>query len=134
MTSIEEHERTVREFEEDINEKIRRNILLKRQKIIGFSASEAATNLFAILLHKLNLIDPGFNVNHIFFASKKKAENIFNLDFPNKEKILNLLVRQEELRNLLCYGREKEEEYVKEAVENFYKLKKFIQESVQENV
>jgi len=74
MTSIEEHKRIHEELEEDINEKVTRNIITKRQKIIGFAASEASTNLFAILLHKLNLITAGFNVNHRFFASIERAK------------------------------------------------------------
>ncbi len=69
MTSIEEHKRALNELESDINEKIRLNIISKRQKIIGFAASEASTNCFAILLHKKNLITVGFNVNHKWFSS-----------------------------------------------------------------
>ena len=71
MTSLEEHKKIVRELFEDINEKIRAELLLDRQKIVGFAASEASCNLFAIFLHKNNLITPGFNVNHRFFSSEK---------------------------------------------------------------
>ena len=126
MPSIEEHEKTVKELIEDIEEKIRLGIVEKRQKIIGFSVSEASTNLFAIFLHKNKLINPGFNINHSFFVSKKRAEETFNFDFVNKEEILNLLFRIEELRNRLCYGREKEASEANEAVEKLFKLKKVL--------
>lgn len=71
MTTIEEHKKIVKEFLDDINEKIRANLLVERQKIIGFTASETATNLFALLLHKKNLVEAGFNVNHRYFASER---------------------------------------------------------------
>ena len=128
MPSIEEHEKTVREVIEDIEEKIRLDIIVKRQKIIGFSVSEASTNLFAIFLHKQKLISPGFNVNHSFFASQKRAEQTFPSDFKNKGKILQILVKIEELRNRLCYGRDKEAKEVNEAIKLLFELKKLLEE------
>jgi len=130
MTSIEEHRRVQEELEEDINEKINRNIITKRQKIIGFATSEASANLFAILLHKLDLITAGFNVNHKFFASLERAKEKFSFDFPTKEKILDLLVKQEKYRDLLCYGKNKSESIVKEATKNYFELKKIIEEEL----
>ena len=129
MASIEEHEKTAKELIEDIEEKIRLDLLLKRQKIIGFSVSEASINLFAILLHKNNLISPGFHVNHSFFASEKRAGNTYNFDFKDKNKIIKILVRIEELRNRLCYGKEKEEKEVKEAIDLLFKLKRLLEEN-----
>src|SRR3989338_8806949 len=90
MTTEEEHKTIQDELEEDLNEKISRGIIGKRQKLIGFSTSEASANLFARLLHKLSLISPGFNVNHRFFASMEKAKDKFDFDFKNKEDILGL--------------------------------------------
>lgn len=127
MTTIEEHKTIIREMEDDIKEKIRANLLLQHQKIIGFSASEGATNCFAFFLHKNNLIPPGFNVNHLWFASERKAEEKFHFDFPGKKEILPLLVRQEDLRQKLCYGREKDFSLVNLAVDNFFTLKKLIE-------
>ena len=40
MTSLEEHKNNFQQFFEDIKEKIKSELLLDRQKIIGFSASE----------------------------------------------------------------------------------------------
>lgn len=55
MTSIEEHREAVKELVDDINEKIRVGLLVKRQKLVGFAASEASTNLFELksLIEKL---------------------------------------------------------------------------------
>ncbi|MEK6893247.1 MAG: hypothetical protein AABX07_03515 [Nanoarchaeota archaeon] len=129
MPSIEEHEKTVRELLEDIEEKIRLGLVAKRQKIIGFSVSEASTNLFAIFLHKNALIEPGFNVNHSFFASQKRAEQMFQFNFKNKDEILSDLVKIEELRNRLCYGREKEAREANEVVSILFKLKNVLEEA-----
>ena len=106
MTTIDEHKKIVQEFVEDINEKIKAGLLTERQKIIGFSTSEAATNLFAIFLHSKSLIEPSFNLNHRFFASKRIAEKKFDFEIPNKQQLLDLLIKQESYRNQLCYGRD----------------------------
>ena len=127
MTTEDEHKSIQDELEEDINEKINRGILSKRQKLIGFSTSEASTNLFARLLHKKELINPGFNVNHRFFASLQKAKDKFDFEFPNKEEILVLLVGQENFREKICYGKSKEDTLVKNAVKNYFKLKDLIE-------
>jgi hypothetical protein len=129
MTTIDEHEKTAKELIEDINEKIKANLLVERQKIIGFSASEAATNLLAAFLHKNNIVESSFNVNHRFFASEKIAENIFNFNFPNKEKIIHLSIKQEDYRNKLCYGRTKETSLVESAIKNLFELKEILESS-----
>ena len=127
MTTIEEHKKIVKEFLDDINEKIKANLLAERQKIIGFAASEASVNLLAILLHKKKLIEPSFNINHRYFASLKIAENIFDFDIPKKQKILNLLINQESYRNKLCYGKEKNAEIINSAIKNLFELKNLIE-------
>lgn len=132
MTTEEEHKTIQDELEEDINEKINRGILGKRQKLIGFATSEASTNLFARLLHKLDLISPGFNVNHRFFASIEQAKERFSFDFSNKLEILSLLVDQENYRDKLCYGKSKDDSMVKNAVENYFKLKELIEDQLME--
>lgn len=133
MTTIEEHNKIIKEFLEDINEKIKANLLAERQKIIGFAASEAAANIFAVLLHEKNIIEPGFNVNHRYFSSEKIAKNKFNFNLPDKEKILKLLVNQEDYRNKLCYGREKTADLVNSAIKNLFELKEIIDKLLEEN-
>lgn len=133
MTTIEEHKKVLKELEKDVKEKIRRKIIVERQKLIGFATSEASTNLFAILLHKKNLIPPGFNVNHRFFASIERAKEKFAYDFPSKEKILRSLVKQENFRDKLCYGKYKKPELVKNAIKNYFKLKLVIEKELGED-
>lgn len=127
MTSLKEHQKSIEELINDINEKIRSNLLVERQKLIGFSASEVACDLFATLLHKKNLIFPGFNINHRFFVSEKSAKERFNFDFPEKNKLISLLVKQEKFRTLLCYGKSKEKKAVEGAIKNIFTLKEIIE-------
>lgn len=128
MTSEDEHRKNIKEMLEDINEKIRGNLIVERQKLIGFSASEASCDLFALLLHRMSLISPGFNVNHRFFASERAARQRFGFDFPQKERLIKLLIKQEEFRTLLCYGREKEGRIVRGAIENMNTIKAIVDE------
>ncbi len=128
MTSLEEHKNNFEQFMEDINEKIRAGLLVERQKIVGFAASEASTNLVEYLLHKKNLIPSGFKVNHTYFASEKRAEQYLDFDFPNKKEILSLMIKQDEFRTILCYGKEKKEEIIMDAVANINTLKKLIED------
>ena len=132
MTTIEEYRKTTKEFLDDINEKIKAGLLVERQKIIGFASSEASVNLFAVLLHKKKLIEPSFSVNHRYFASLKIAENKFDFDFPNRNKILSLLINQESYRNKLCYGKAKEAESVNSAIKNLFELKNLIESELEE--
>lgn len=134
MTTPEEHRIIVHDLEEDIKEKIRADLLLCRQKIIGFSTSEGAINCFAFFLHQKNLISSGFNVNHLWFASERKAQEKFPFDFPSKKEVLALLVKQEELRQKLCYGKNKDLILVKEAIRAFFDLKSVIEKEMGENV
>lgn len=134
MTSEEEHKKSIKDLLEDINEKVRSNLIVERQKLIGFSASEISCDLLALLLHKKNLISPGFNVNHRFFVSEKTARERFNFDFPQKEKLIPLLVKQEEFRTFLCYGREKGREIVEKAIENMSKIKEIVEKITGEDL
>jgi ADP-heptose:LPS heptosyltransferase len=132
MASPEEHLRNIRELIKDINEKIRSDLIVERQKIIGFATSEITCDLFALLLHKKNLISPGFNVNHRFFSSEKSARERFNFDFPKKAELIPLLVSQENYRILLCYGRSKERKIIEEAIENMLKVKRIVESEIGE--
>ena len=134
MTSVEEHKNTVAELLADINEKIRAGILVRRQKLVGFAASEASTNMFELFLHKKNLITPGFNVNHKYFASFKRANDVFVQDFERKAQIIEMLVIQEGFRDKLCYGKSKSDEMVNEAVKNLFELKTELEELIGEKL
>lgn len=126
MTSPEEHKKASQQFIEDINEKIRMGLVVDRQKIIGFSASEAAINILEYFLHKKNLVTTGFKVNHRYFSSLRKAEEYIPFEFPCKKEIFELMLYQERLRDLLCYGKEKQQNKVEEAITNLQKIREFI--------
>lgn len=132
MTSVEGHAKNIRELLRDIEEKIRSDLILERQKLVGFAASEVACELLALLLHKRNLISPGFNINHRFFASEKSARERFNFDFPEKDSLLPLFVSQEDYRTSLCYGKVKEKKVVEDAIKNMYKIKLIIEKEIGE--
>src|SRR3989338_7340782 len=134
MTSIAEHKNNFKQFLEDINEKIRANLLLDRQKLIAFAASEAATNVLEYYLHRKDLISSGMTLNHNHFSSERRASRTLEFDFPHKNEILNLMIKQEELRDLLCYGKEKQICKVQEAIANVQQLKKIIEEELGEEL
>lgn len=134
MTSIEAHKESIKALVKDVEEKLRAEIAVERQKLIGFTCSEVSCDMLAVLLHKKNLIDPGFNVNHRFFSSIKTAEVKFSFEFPSKKELLFLLVKQEEYRNLLCYGKPKEKTIVVKCIENLFEIKKIIEKIIGEKL
>ena len=117
----------------DVEDKVRLGIIVDTQKLIGFACSEASCDLFAIMLHKKNLITPGFSVNHRFFSSEKSARERFDFDFSNKDELIRLLVLQEKYRTLLCYGRQKERTVVEEAIKNMQEMKDIIENELGES-
>ncbi len=127
MVSVKEHRRSLNEFLKDIEEKARNDLVIERQRIIGFCASEASCDLLALFLHTKGLITPGFNINHRFFSSEKTAREKFDYDFPMKGEVLSLMAKQEHYRTILCYGKSKEREVVEEAIKNLYELKKLVE-------
>lgn len=134
MTSAEEHLKAIQQFLEDIHEKIRSNLLVERQKIIGFTASEAATNLLEYFLHKKEVIPAGFRVNHRYFTSERKAQSYLDFEFSHKKEIISLMIKQEEFREVLCYGKEKEGEKVSAAITNLNKIKTIITQELGEEL
>lgn len=134
MTSLEEHKNNIKQFMDDIKEKIRSELLLERQKIVGFNMSEASTNFMEYFLHKKNLISSGFKVNHNYFVSEKRAQRYLDFEFPKKEILITLLVNQDKFRSLLCYGKEKELRIVEKAIANLYKIKSIIEEELGEEI
>ncbi len=134
MTNVEEHIKAVRALLKDVESKVRTGTIVEAQKIVGFSCSEASCDLFGILLHKKNLITPGFNINHRFFASEKIAKKKFSFDFQEKERLISMLVKQEGFRERLCYGKEKEKEVVEKCIANAFKIKEAVEGLIGETI
>ena len=80
--------------------------------------------MLEIMLHKENLIDPGFIIKHEWFASKNKIKEKFTFNFKEKEKILELISNIEKERNKLCYGKSQPEETIANVIKSFNELRK----------
>ncbi len=74
----------------------------RAQRIVGLHASRGIIKLLGILLHKKQLIDEGFQVNHRWFKSPKVLQKF--PAFPDKETILTKLMALELLCENLSYG------------------------------
>lgn len=120
---IELHIRNLKESIEEIESAIKIGIK-ERQRTIGFHASAAAADMLEIMLHKENLIDPGFVIKHEWFASKNKIKEKFPFNFKEKEKILELISNIEKERNKLCYGKPQPEKIIINIINNFNELRK----------
>lgn len=119
---IDDHLRNLKESLEEIEGGIVKG-LTERQRTIGFNTSAAAVDMLEILLHKNSLIDPGFLIKHEWFNSKKKIAEKFPFSFPAKEEIFEIIMKIEEKRNILCYGKPQKIEVIQLVVDNFNKLK-----------
>ena len=76
----------------------------------------------------------GYNINHRFFASEKIAQRRFDFEFPEKNNLIPLLVKQDESRTLLCYGKPKENNVVNNCIKNLFEIKKIIEKEVGEKI
>ena len=119
---VETHLESLRESVREVEESIKKGIVDK-QRTLGFHTSAGAMDMLEIILHKNNLIDPGFTVKHDWFLSKKKINKKFPFEFQNKREILDLVVAIESIRNSLCYGKRKKEEELEQMIKDFNKLK-----------
>ncbi len=134
MPAAEEHIKSARRLLRDVEDKVKADTIVEMQKLIGFACSEAACDMFALMLHRKHHIAPGFNVNHRFFASQRIAGKRFGFDFPHKNTLLDLLVRQENFRILLCYGRERDRQVVEDCIRNVYQIKALAEEIITEAI
>ncbi len=124
---IEDHLTNIKESIEVIKESIQKDIQ-KRQRTIGFNASVAAAEMLEVYLHRENLINPGAMIKHDLFSSIRKANEHLSFDFPNKDKIINILHDIETKRNLLCYGKPQQVETIKEVIGSFNEIKSLFEE------
>ena len=125
---IEDHKARLIESIKLIEESIERG-LLERHRTIGFNTSAAAADMLEMLLHKLHLIDQGFIIKHEWLKSKNAAERKLPFSFPKKKEVLGLILKIEEKRNILCYGKPQKIELLREVITYFNKLKHVIKEA-----
>ncbi len=113
-----EHKKAIKESLEVINESVQVGVE-SRQRTIGFHCSAAAADLLELYLHHLNAINPGKVLKHDFFASEKKALRKVSEEFPDKEKIIKLVVELETQRNQLCYGKKQPKDKIEAYLKHF---------------
>lgn len=125
--NIESHLESLKESVRKIQEAVPEG-LISNQRSIGFHTSAAAADMFEIILHQGNLIDPGFVVKHEWFNSHHKIKEKFSFDFPRKDEIISLVTAIESMRNKLCYGKRQTEEVLEKIISHFNALKQIFQE------
>lgn len=99
----------------------------EKQTTIGFNASLVAVNLLELYLHEKNLIKVDNLLKHEWFKSKNKIKEKLDIEFDNKDKILNLMYEIEEKRNILCYGKKQSLKTLNDILEHLYELKDLIE-------
>ncbi len=114
----EDHKISIQESLDVLKESIQLG-LEPRQRTIGFHCSAAAADLLELYLHQINAIDPGKTLKHDFFSSERKALEKIHEDFPEKVRIIKLMVGLESLRNQLCYGKRQPKEKIEQYVTLF---------------
>ncbi|HDD45842.1 MAG TPA: hypothetical protein ENG42_00045 [Candidatus Aenigmarchaeota archaeon] len=123
---IEEHVKNIRESLEEIEEAIELG-LERRQRSLGFHVSVCATEIVEVMLHKLGLLSEERILKHTDFSSIRKAKETLHFDFPEKDKIINLLVEIEKRRNILCYGKRRKKDELEDYLNLFNELKNIVE-------
>jgi|SRR3989344_7656298 len=127
---IEEHDKAYEEHKKNIDRAIEEGIE-GNQRNIGFNISQGSVELFAILMHKLNLIQgSGDQFDHRVFKSNKLLEKKIPGEFTSKKEILDLMKKIEEERISLCYGSRKSKQRIERAIENFNEFRKIINKEI----
>ena len=120
--NVEDHLRNISESLEVLKESIQKG-LEKRQRNIAFNTSLCAVEMFEVFLHKENLLHPSSILKHNWFSSVRKAHEKINFDFLDKDKIIGLICKIEERRNILCYGKQRSALEIRGILDYFNELK-----------
>lgn len=130
---IEEHQKAYEEHKKNIERAIEEGIE-DNQRNLAYNISQGSVELFAIMLHKLNLIQgSGDQFDHRIFKSPKLIKKKIPFDFSSKYKILDFMKKIEDERIALCYGSRKPVERIKEALKNFNELRRIINKELGHN-
>ena len=123
---IEAHEEAYKEHIEKLKRAIEEGVE-ENQRNIGFNISQGSVELFAIYLHKLNLLSgSGDQFDNRAFKSKNLIEQKIQPELPEKEKILKLMEHIELERIALCYGTRKPKSRIESAIKYFNELRRRI--------
>jgi len=140
MTSIDEHKLKLQEHLREIDDAIEQGIE-KSPITIGFHSSACAIQFLELYLHIVNKIPIGKIIKHDWFKKPHLEQKIeplierkLGIEFPEKERIYDLIYQLEEKRNILVYGKS-DENQIKQVLEIFNELKEiFIKLFEGENV
>ena len=127
---LEEHEKAYREHLKNIERFIEEGII-ENQRNMGFNVSQGSVELFAIYLHKLNLLQgSGDQFDHRVFKSENLIKKKVPLIFPSRKEILKLMKELENERIALCYGNRKPKERIEKSIEYFNELRRIINKNL----
>ena len=128
---IEEHEKAYREHMGNIERAIE-NGIEENQRNIGYNVSQGSVELFAIYLHKFNLVQgSGDQFDHRIFKSKNMIKKKIPPKFQKREQILEIMKSIESERIPLCYGSRKLKERIEIVIKNFNKLRGIINKELE---
>ena len=124
--NIEEHQKAYHEHLEHLKRAIDEGVE-EHQRNVGFNVSPGATELFAIYLHSLHIIQgSGDQFDHRIFKSKSLLKKKLPQEFPHRNEILSIMGAIEQERNVLCYGIRKPRERIERMIGYFNKLREII--------
>ncbi|MEK6857803.1 MAG: hypothetical protein AABX39_04420 [Nanoarchaeota archaeon] len=110
MTTRHVHLAKIREHLRELRDAIAQGIE-ESPATIGFHTSACSIDFLELYLHKKNKLEIGAQIKHEWFKRPKKEQRIIPLferklkiDFPNKERVVDLIYSLEEKRNKLIYG------------------------------
>lgn len=98
------------------------------QRIIGDNASKGIVELLSAYLHKKELVEEGFQLNHSWFKSDKVLKRL--PEFNDKRFVIGKMIELEKLCEKLSYGNPKKIEKIKETLLLFDELEKKLLEMI----
>lgn len=97
--------------------------LASNQRTVGFSTSSGSVDLLSMYFFQERLVSTGTQINHSWLKSKKRALEMMPFDFPNKERIVELMVFIESKRDAFCYGVDQKIEDLRATMDAFQDLR-----------
>jgi len=124
---FEDHMKAFREHRDAVDWAINRGPE-RSQRIIGAHASRAVVELLSAYLHRINRINPGFQLNHRWFRSAKAGDKL--PEFPKKAFIVGKMVGLETESENITYGSQKSEGEIKAVIKALNELEALLKEMI----
>ncbi len=134
--NTEKHEETIEEVMATINESLKSSDIRLHQRRLIAMISLGVQQIIELYFHKLNVIKPGAQIKHDWFASgpdrvKLRLEAVLTTK-PDKikqlDELLVLAKKIEKDRNDLIYGSPvKSDKILREKIDLFLEIKKLIE-------